>query len=103
MVNVIKLNMLENRDIEIFKDDMLAKTIFKNNRVLNGDDVFKIFDYKDGNKYEVETYNEHNLDEEVLTELKTIFVNLKDSINGLALLEDQKLEDSNAIDIENTE
>ena len=86
----IKLIMLENGDIEVYRSEELCLKIPSDNRVLNGEAIFGLFDYKSGNKYSVVISNESNKDSDALVELQSLFTAIVKGIDDFETVEEMK-------------
>jgi predicted HTH transcriptional regulator len=84
MEKVIKIVMNDDKSITIFLNGSLMKTIDNKDRSLSAQEVYEILDYKAGDKYNVESLNEKNIDQPVLTYFKELFEDICKRVNGLS-------------------
>ncbi len=84
MEKVIKLVMNENKDIEIFVNNVLKHTI-PNSREIGADTIFEILDCKTGDHYSLQIENLAQKDEKVLECFGQLFQNIIEQTNQILL------------------
>lgn len=84
MEKVIKLVMNENKDIEIFVNNVLKYTI-PNSREIGADTIFEILDCKTGDHYSLQIENLAQKDEKVLECFGQLFQNIIEQTNQILL------------------
>lgn len=83
MEKIIELTMDETKTI-IIKANGESFTINKDSRAINADDIYKLLDYKRGDKYIVKSFNEKKLDVPVLDFFTKLFEEIVEYLNMLS-------------------
>lgn len=84
MEKTIKLVMNENKNIEIFVNNVLKHTI-PNSREIGADTIFELLDCKTGDHYSLQIENLAQKDEKVLECFGQLFKNIIDQTNQILL------------------
>lgn len=85
MEKTIKLIMNENKDIEIFVNDILKHTILSNHREIGADTIFELLDCTSGDHYSLQVENLYRKDGKVLECFGQLFQNIIDQTNQILL------------------
>lgn len=83
MEKVIKLIMDESKKIVISVNDEIRYSILPDNRNINAEEIFKIFDFQMGNKYRVEKENSKNVDASVIDFFYDLFEEIANRVNQI--------------------
>ena len=78
MEKIIEIKMLENKDIEIIKDEKLYICIKMSKREINAKELFELFKDTLGQQVQIKVTNEYNKDEKVIE----FFTELLEEINN---------------------
>lgn len=85
MVKKIVLEMNENKDIVIYKDNVEKINIKKDERKINANKIFELFDHNIGDKYEIEINNPNNYDIEVVSFFYDMLVEIQEKIEEISI------------------
>lgn len=93
MEKVIKLVMNKDKSISINVDNKEKCKINQDNRSINAEILFNIFDFKIGNTYKVEKENPKNIDEKVLEFFYELIKDISSKVNNIRINDEDKNED----------
>lgn len=80
----IILKMLPSKNIVLSIEGGNTITIPKNNRSIKADDVYRLINFSRGDKYEVESLNEENVDVPVLKFFEELITDIVKKLNRIA-------------------
>ena len=80
----IILKMQPSKDIVVSIVGGNSFTIPKNNRSIKADDVYRLINFSRGDKYEVESLNEENVDVPVLKFFEELITDIVKKLNRIA-------------------
>ena len=83
MEKIIEIKMLENKDIEIIKDEKSYICISIDNRKINAEKLFELFKDTLVQEVEIKVTNEYNKDEKVIGFFKELLEEINNSIKEI--------------------
>ena len=83
MEKIIEIKMLENKDIEIIKDEKLYICIKMSKREINAKALFELFKDTLGQQVQIKVTNEYNKDEKVIEFFKELLEEINNNIKKI--------------------
>ena len=83
MEKIIEIKMLENKDIEIIKDEKLYICIKMSKREINAKELFELFKDTLGQQVQIKVTNEYNKDEKVTEFFKELLEEINNNIKKI--------------------
>ena len=85
MDKIIKLTMLDNKDIKVEVDQDEALTIPSNERQVNAQQIYELFKFDPGDVFKLEKENPKDLDKPVLDYFFELLETISNKVNELSL------------------
>ena len=83
MEKIIEIKMLENKDIEIIKDEKLYICIKMSKREINAKELCELFNDTLGQQVQIKVTNEYNKDEKVIEFFKELLEEINNNIKKI--------------------
>jgi len=85
MEKVIKVKMQKDKSIKIFLNDQEKYTIDIESRSIDAEKLYEILDFSPGDKFNVLSENESDIDNQVLEFFKGLFIDIANKANAIEL------------------